>query len=86
MNFEKYLISFDHVHGGFRKRYIFDNGYGASVIQHSFSYGLELAVINDNYDLVYDTPITDDVVKYLNPEDVDPILEQIKNLPNGHTI
>jgi hypothetical protein len=51
------------------------------------NYGLyEVAVLkkitDDNYVLCYDTPITDDVIGYLNNEQVIEILEQIKNLNN----
>lgn len=85
MNYEEYLILSEPFHDGFRKRYLFENGYGASVVKHSFSYGgerglFELAVINKDGDLIYDTPVTDNVIGYLNQEDVDSLLEKIKNL------
>lgn len=96
MKYEEYLILSEPFHDGFRKRYLFENGYGASIVQHFFSYGgteglLELAVINKSGELVYDTPITDDVMGHLSQEDVDSILEQIKNLnpikcPSIHTV
>ena len=85
MNYEKYLILSEPFRDGFRKRYLFENGYGASVVKHSFSYGgerglFELAVINKDGDLVYDTPVTDSVIGFLNQEDVDSLLEKIKKL------
>lgn len=49
------------------------------------NYGLfEVAVLKkrteDRYDLCYSTPITDDVIGWLNNEEVIEILEKIKNL------
>lgn len=67
----------------------FENNYGASVIKHWGSYGynedkFELAVIYFNekgdYHLTYDTPITDDVIGYLDNEEVLKLLEKIKRL------
>jgi hypothetical protein len=86
------LISENAIHGGIQKLYRAKNGYGASVVRHSFSYGAsrglwELAVItfptstSDNFYLVYDTPITDDVMGDLTQDDVDALLERIALLP-----
>ena len=65
----------------------FDNGYGASVVRHDYSYGgkdglYELAVLDKDGELTYDTPITDGVMGYLTPEDVTEILIQIQDLKN----
>lgn len=70
---------------GTQDLYEFKNGYTASVIQTPYSYGgdqglFELAVIY-NDELVYDTPITDDVIGYLTPEAVQEILQKISELP-----
>lgn len=70
------------------RKWFFDNGYGASVIQNQFSYGYddglyELAVIKGNaleWKLCYDTPITIDVIGWLTPRDVVGLLKQIKEL------
>jgi len=76
-----------HVEGVI-SRITFDNGFGASVVKHDFSYGgkdglYELAVIDKKGDLTYSTPITDDVVGYLNEDEVTGLLEQIQQLPNA---
>jgi len=79
--------------GGIQKIYRFQNGYGASVIQFPFSRGkelnlYELAVIKFNPELpedwgiVYDTPITDDVIGYLSDLEVDELLNKISLLPS----
>ncbi len=70
---------------GTQDLYEFKNGYTASVIQAPYSYGsnqglFELAVLYDD-ELVYDTPITDDVIGYLTPEAVQEILQEISELP-----
>lgn len=67
----------------------FKNGYGASVVKHFGSHGyykdlFELAVLkkmdNGDYELCFDTPITDDVIGYLTNDEVLDLLEKIKNL------
>jgi hypothetical protein len=62
-------------HNGVQATINFDNGLGASVVSHQFSYGgksglYELAVLDKNGDLTYDTPITNDVIGYLTPDEV----------------
>ena len=75
--------------GGEQYLYKFENGYGASVIRNHISYGgdegsWELAVITWNevgtWNLCYSTEITNDVLGYLEEEDVEEILDRIKNL------
>lgn len=67
----------------------FENNYGASVIKRYGSYGykedkFELAVLyfteNGTSILTYNTPITDNVIGYLDNNEVLELLEQIKNL------
>jgi hypothetical protein len=64
---------------------MFENGYGASVIRNAHSYGghiglYELAVLDNYGKLTYDTPITDDVLGYIKPEEVTNYLIQIQDL------
>lgn len=70
---------------GFQKVYKFDNGYGASVIWNSLSYGgkymlFEVAVLDKNGSVCYDTPVTGDVVGWLDFDGVVDILNKIKAL------
>jgi hypothetical protein len=66
-------------------RIMFDNGYGASVVRHIMSYGgklglYELAILDKEGDLTYDTPVTNDVIGYLTPEEVTNYLIKIQEL------
>jgi len=65
----------------------FKNGYGISVICHSFSYGgnrglYEIAVLDSQGRLTYDTPVTDDVIGFLTENEVSEIMEEIQRLPS----
>ena len=67
-----------------KKRYYFENGYGASVIRTPTSLGgpegyFELAVLKDG-NITYDTAITDDVIGWLTQEQVNELLKQIEAL------
>ena len=70
---------------GVTSRIHFDNGFGASVVSHSYSYGgdkglYELAVLFDD-EIHYDNPVAmGDVKGYLKPEDVTELLIQIQKL------
>ena len=71
--------------GGVQARIQFDNGYGASIVRSQYTYGgdkglYELAVLDSNGSLTYDTPITNDVIGYLRPEDVTDVMEKIQQL------
>jgi len=71
--------------------YRFKNNYGASVVQGFGTYGaddglFELAVLEwydeEKFHITYDTPLTNDVLGYLTPEDVEQHLDEIEALPN----
>lgn len=78
---------------GIAARHFFPNGYGISVVRFSTSFGsgsygseeglYESAVLKgteDNWELCYDTPITDDVLGHQSEEEVEVLLYEIENL------
>ena len=74
-----------NIHNGVGYVYEFENGYGASVVKHDYSYGgkkgkYELAVLDKNGDLCYDTPITSDVIGYLTMSEAEKVLINISHL------
>jgi len=71
---------------GYQKIYKFGNNYGASVVCNQYSYGgdrglFEVAVLDMAGEIVYDTPITSDVVGWLDFDGVAKTLKEIQNLP-----
>jgi hypothetical protein len=71
--------------GGIISRITFENGYGASVVKGEHTYGgkdglYELAVLDKDGKLCYDTPVTDDVEGYLSEDEVTKLMEQIQKL------
>ena len=86
--YEKYLYESHIKLGRYQYVFRFDNGYGASVIKHAYSYGYEedlweLAVLefyDGDYHICYDTEITDDVIGYLTDKEVCAYLDRIKEL------
>jgi hypothetical protein len=63
----------------------FDNGYQASIVSHQYSYGgenglFEIAVLHDG-EIVYDTPVTNDVIGHLDFAGVAATLKDIEELP-----
>ena len=70
---------------GKKARMHFENGYGVSVVSHSYSYGgrdglFEIAVLDKDGNLTYDTPVTNDVIGYLTEEDVTDVMKQVQDL------
>ena len=78
---------------GIAARHFFNNGYGVSVVRFispfgSGSYGAheglyEAAIlkgVEENWEICYDTPITDDVLGYQSVKDIDTLLTQIESL------
>ena len=70
---------------GVKCRMMFENGFGVSVVSHTYSYGgkdglFEVAVLDEDGCLTYNTPVTNDVVGYLNPDEVTDIMEEVQKL------
>jgi len=70
---------------GIQTKMVFDNGYGVSIVRTPWSYGnsdglYELAVLDVDGQLTYDTPITNDVIGYLSEEEVSNTMEQVQKL------
>ena len=90
MNFKKYLVIERRGFSGLQRIYRFENGFGASVIDgkilHSYSFYVEVAVIkfnsekNDDFTIVYDTSITDDVNILNNDGELKQLLKRIKGM------
>jgi hypothetical protein len=79
------FIELDQYMNGVAARIMFENGYGVSVVCHSFSYGgekglYEIAVLDTDGEITYDTDVTDNVIGHLTPEKVTEIMEQIQAL------
>lgn len=70
---------------GKKSRIHFENGFGASIVSHDFSYGgkdglYELAVLFED-EIHYDNPVAaGDVRGYLTEDDVSELLIQIQQL------
>jgi hypothetical protein len=66
----------------------FSNGYGVSVLIGGHCYGdgsapYELAILTGNvkeWEICYDTPITDNVLGYLTPEEVTEYMIEVQKL------
>jgi len=63
----------------------FKNGYGASVVKGEYTYGgrdgfYELAVLNEDGRITYDTGITNDVCGFLCEAEVTALLMKIESL------
>jgi hypothetical protein len=78
---------------GTAARHFYPNGYGVSVVQFTTSYGCgsygaeeglyEVAILKgleEDWEICYDTPITDDVIGYQSVEDIDNLLSQVESL------
>jgi hypothetical protein len=74
------------LNSGVQYEFKFRNGWGASVVRHEGSYGheaglWELAVLDRAGNINYSTPVTNDVIDWLDVEGVRATLLQIAELP-----
>lgn len=70
---------------GKKTRMHFDNGFGVSVVSHTYSYGgkrglYEIAVLDKNGELTYDTPVTNDVIGNLSETGVTNVMREVQEL------
>jgi hypothetical protein len=70
---------------GVQSRLRFENGYGVSVIKGDYSYGgkdglYELAVLDKDGMVTYDTHVTNDVMGHLTIQEVTDTMIEIQNL------
>ena len=77
-------VSVSH-EGGYHAKYTFENGYGAYVSCNPCTYGgkeglFEMGVLRGG-EVVYDTPITGDVLGWVEHGEVEGILDAIAALP-----
>lgn len=93
MNFSDLNFNSHPVGDGVQAKHFFDNGYGVSVVRfagmfgggsYGFEEGLyELAVLvgtEEEWEICYDTPITNDVLGHLTEEEVEVALYEVENL------
>lgn len=87
----RHSINFHEGIGNRQVLFKFPNSYGASVVQGPYTYGgpqglFEMAVIrwdDDEYDIDYTTPVSDDVLGHLTSDEVIETLTLILNLPEA---
>lgn len=75
-----FVVECDYIYNGYQMVVRFANGYSASLVDHDHSYGLELAVLDEDGKITYDTPITDDVVGHLTEDAALSLLTSISKL------
>jgi hypothetical protein len=73
-------VEVESLFGGVHYVITVPNGYGASVINHPHSAGVELAVVGRDGALNYDTPVTGDVLGWLTPDLLADALGQVAAL------
>ena len=80
LTLDSFVTEKNSYYGKNQTKYSFPNGYGASVISGDGIRQFEVAVLEADGSLCYDTEITDDVIAGLNVEGVYKILDKISHL------
>lgn len=88
MNFTELNFQDHKIKDGIQATHFFPNGYGVSVVRFPGSYGFEddlyeVAILQgteDQWEITYDTPITDDVLGHRDEQDINIILEEVQAL------
>ena len=80
LTLDSFVTEKNSYYGKNQTKYSFPNGYGASVISGKDIRQFEVAVLEADGSLCYDTQITDDVISGLDVEGVYKILYKISHL------
>jgi hypothetical protein len=80
LTLDSFVTEKNSYYGKNQTKYSFPNGYGASVISGEGIRQFEVAVLEADGSLCYNTEITDDVIAGLDVEGVYKILDKISHL------
>jgi hypothetical protein len=80
LTLDSFVTEKNSYYGKNQTKYSFPNGYGASVISGEGIRQFEVAVLEADGSLCYDTQITDDVIAGLSVEGVYKVLDKISHL------
>src|SRR5210317_972209 len=80
ISLDSFVTEKNSYYGKNQTKYSFPNGYGASVISGEGIRQFEVAVLEADGSLCYDTQITDDVIAGLDVEGVYKVLDKISHL------
>ena len=80
LTLDSFVTEKNNYYGKNQTKYSFPNGYGASVISGEGIRQFEVAVLEADGSLCYNTEITDDVIAGLDVEGVYKILDKISHL------
>jgi hypothetical protein len=80
LTLDSFVTEKNNYYGKNQTKFAFPNGYGASVISGEGIRQFEIAVLEADGSLCYNTEITDDVISGLDVEGVYKILDKISHL------